>query len=177
MFAERIGPSQLAEMSGQGTRLTSRLRSGDLPRTAADLAPGGAEHCLEAAVGIAAGPESYPVVQIEVHGVLPLVCQRCLGPVDWLVDVDVALTAVPDEAAMQQLADPFDSILLDDEGGLCLLAAVEDEILAALPLAPLHADECRAGMAVETAPARNVQRPFAALGALMSGRNPESGQD
>ena len=180
MFAERIGPSQLAEMSAQGTSLTSCLRPGDLPRAAADMAPAGVEHALDARVGIRAGSESFPVVQIEVHGLLPLVCQRCFRLVDWPVDVDVVLTAVPDEAAMHHLADPFDSVLLDGDGGLRLRDAVEDEILAALPLAPLHADGCRAEMApvmVESAPVRNVQRPFADLGALMSGQGPESDQE
>ena len=52
--------------------------------------------------------------------------------------MEVALTAVTSEARADELADPFDSVLLDDDGGLPLRVAVEDEILAALPLAPRH---------------------------------------
>lgn len=181
MFAERIGPSQLAEMSAQGATFRTRLRPRDLPRASADLSPGPADgQSLDACVRIGTGPESFPVVHIEIHGSLPLVCQRCFGPVNWPVDVDVALTVAPDEAATRDLADPFDSILLDEDGGLRLRDAVEDEILAALPLAPLHAEGCPDGMVsepAEPAPARNVQRPFADLGAMMSGRGTKSDQE
>lgn len=181
MLAERIGSSQLAEMAAQGAILEGGLGARDLPRVWALVAPqAAAAGELEARVIVQAGPASRPVVAIAVHGVLALVCQRCLEPVRWPVDVDVALTVVSDEAGTRELADPFDSVLLDAEGMLHLRDAVEDEILAVLPLAPLHADlgECRASSMAgpEPGPAAQVHRPFADLGALLGRRDRQGGQ-
>lgn len=181
MLAERIGSSQLAELSAQGATLESGLGPRDLPRVRALVAPEAATTAggLQARVAFRGGPQSRPVVAIEVHGALPLVCQRCLGPVPWPVDVDVALAVVPDESATRDLADPFDSVLLDGDGALHLRDAVEDEILAALPLAPLHAEarDCRAVPAGEDAgPVAQVHRPFAGLDALLGRRGPRDGQ-
>lgn len=184
MLAERIASSQLADMSAQGVSLASSLRVGDLPRLSAVVAPGTGvnDGPLEATIGFRIGPENCPVVSISVRGTLHLTCQRCLGLVSWPLDVDVALTAVASDAAADELADPFDSILLDEAGGLLLRATVEDEILAVLPFAPLHADEteCRAAGAepqkVAEPAAREVNRPFAGLGSLM-GRHRGDGDE
>jgi uncharacterized metal-binding protein YceD (DUF177 family) len=81
--------------------------------------------------------------------------------------------AVADDTEADGLASPFDSILLDQEGGLPLRTVVEDEILSALPLAPVHADpsECKGASPVPlgagTAPERQAHRPFERLGRLM----------
>lgn len=179
MLAERIGASQLAEMSAQGVSLESTLRPRDLPRLREVVAdgPGLDEESLLARVGLGIGPEAHPVVRIEVQGTLQLVCQRCLAPVAWPLDLRVALTAVGSESLAEELADPFDSVLLDEEGGLPLRAAVEDEVLAALPISPRHestadceAAGARPGALTEPAPAQ-VSRPFAELATLL-GRQP-----
>lgn len=171
MFAERIASSRLAELSAEGAALTGALRAGELPRLAAVVARGPtvADEPLEVSVSFANGPEAHPVVRIRASGVLQLRCQRCLRPVRWPVAVDVALTAVPSEARAEDLADPFDSVLLDAEGGLALRDAVEDEVLATLPLAPLHEDPACAGgvAAVEPAATPPVTRPFAGLAGLL----------
>jgi uncharacterized protein len=175
MLVERIGSSQFAEMSAQGASVAGSLRPAELPRLRAVIARplGGPDEPLEVSAGFALGPESYPVVQLRVSGTIYLTCQRCLAPVNWPLDLDVALTAVASDEMADELADPFDSVLLDEEGGLALRAVVEDEILAALPLAPLHGDGagCRSTRPELAGPDENPQRkvnmPFADLGTLM----------
>jgi uncharacterized protein len=174
MLAERLGSSQLAEMSAQGASLECSLRPRDLPRLAA-LVVAGQGDALQVRVGVFAGPESCPQLRIEARGSLHLACQRCLAPVAWPVDVDVTLTAVVSERQADELADPFDTVLLEEDGGLALRVAVEDEILAALPLAPRHEDAaaCKAAGAIEAAPedcAEPMSRPFAGLATLMGRR-------
>jgi uncharacterized protein len=172
MLAERIGSAQLAEMSAQGASLATPLRRADLPRVSEVMARGPGvqdQQPLDATIAFRNGPEGFPIVHIRVQGMLALVCQRCLGPVSWPVEVDAVLSAVPSEPATGELADPFDSIVLEDDGSLALRAAVEDEILAALPLAPVHADRaaCGAPAAPEEAPGAQVHRPFAGLDTLL----------
>ncbi len=174
MLVERIGAAQLAEWVAAGTSLAGSVLPGTLPRVGAALAEGAAGR-LEVSLHFRAGPESFPVVEIRATGMLPLVCQRCLRAVPWSLDLDVVLTLVPDEAAAEELADPFDSVLLENDGALALRAMVEDEILAMMPLAPLHAqlDGCRlsggdeASEAATSGAASKVNRPFAGLGTLM----------
>lgn len=173
MLAERIAVSQLSELAEQGTGIESHLHPGELPRLASLLAAG-APGSLEVKIAFSIGAESLPVLHIEVSGSLSLVCQRCLAPVEWPVDIDVSLTAVADDAAAGNLASPFDTVVLDAEGALALRAMVEDEILATLPLSPLHAsaEQCSQSGAVpgQTAcvqESRPVNRPFAGLTDLM----------
>jgi len=174
MLAERIGSSQLAEMSAQGASVATTLHPATLPRLAAIVAgdqvqPDGA---LDVGVEFGMGPESFPIVRVRVSGAIGLICQRCMAPVSWPLDLKVALTAVPSDSQADELADPFDSVVLDEEGGLRLRTAVEDEILAALPLVPLHHDGVDCAMTVRRSgdpavPAGTVNRPFAGLAALM----------
>lgn len=180
MLAERIPATQLAEMAILGASLAMRLNPRELPRLAELLAPLAEEpgHFLDVRLEFRAGPESTALARIEVRGVLPLICQRCAGAVSEPVDVDVLLSLVPDDDATGDLADPFDSILLDDDGALRLRDAVEDEVLAALPLAPKHADttDCRPSAEPEPAPQGRTTRPFAGLGSLL-GRQGRDGPD
>lgn len=101
-------------------------------------------------------------------------CQRCLAPVGWPLEIDVALTIVATDAETGELASPFDSIVLGAEGDLLLRSVVEDEIVAILPLSPLHASEaeCQAGVRLAEphtdARPRQTNRPFADLATLLS---------
>jgi uncharacterized protein len=74
----------------------------------------------------------------------------------------VAAAKVPEDA----------ELMLAPEGRLRLGELLEEDLLLALPFAPLHDDESRCAQRAETAPAEaeiaeEVQRPFAALGDLM----------
>jgi uncharacterized protein len=181
MLAERISAAQLAELSAQGARLSGSLRPADLPRLARVVASNVAGEPVAVAVGFEVGPEALPVARIQAQGTLNLVCQRCLRPVRWPLDVDVSLTAVADDAQAAELADPFDSILLE-EGDLLVRGAVEDEILAVLPLSPVHADPADCGISRDDATGDGQEtsrpnRPFAALADLMGRRGHGGKQD
>ena len=176
MLAERIGSSQLAEMSARVTRLGASVRPTDLPRLRQLVAagPGVPAAPLAVDVGFQLGPEGFPVVRVQVQGTLHLVCQRCLAPVGWPLVIDVALTVVATDAETGELASPFDSVVLGAEGDLSLRSVVEDEIVAILPLSPLHASEaeCQAGVRLAEshtdARLRQTNRPFADLATLLS---------
>ena len=142
---------------------------------------------LRAAVNGAAGGAWYvlsfhrdeqgqAVVTGRVSMRLRLICQRCLGEVE--VEVDAAIGLVLVRAVgerdrlglgeMPGLPDDLDSMPLGDEP-VRALDWVEDEILLALPLVPLHpSDACGArtdAQGDEPAPVRRAN-PFAVLAAL-----------
>jgi len=109
-----------------------------------------------------------PQLELKVKGTLALVCQRCLGRLDFTLDVTSTLRvlaapsgndSVSDEGAD---VDELDGVPADPVTSVCSL--VEDEVLLALPFAPKHAEgEC--GLAVDAQP-ESGKAPFAALGAL-----------
>lgn len=173
MLKGRIGAVELAELAGRKGTYEWRLPSTDLRRLAgltADDIPESA-YGLKAVVEFNNGSEGFPVLRLVVTGDWPLVCQRCLSGVTHAVDIEGTLTILPSESDAEHVADPFDCVVMDTEG-FRLLDVIEDEVLAALPMSPVHepATQCvgnidRPMAPVVTETASN--RPFAGLAGLM----------
>lgn len=106
-----------------------------------------------------------------------LTCQRCLEPVATPIEADVRLWLLRSEEQAERLPDDADYLVLDEDGGIDLAAALEDELILGLPLVPAH-DSCEAyavdqSDAEETdAPAR--PNPFQVLASL---KKDQSGKD
>mgnify|MGYP006174735823 CR=1 FL=1 len=80
-------------------------------------------------------------LHLEAQAVLPLTCQRCLGPVDTPLKVDRWFRFVNDEATAEAEDDDCEEDLLALEPRPRLHDVLEDELLMELPLVPLH-DNC-----------------------------------
>jgi uncharacterized protein len=106
---------------------------------------------------------------------LPLVCQRCMGPVETRLSVDRWFRFAVDEytAAAEDDASEEDVLVVSRE--FDLRALIEDELLMSLPVAPRH-EECpepvRLSAVDEGFEDAQAERPnpFAAL-ARLQGRN------
>lgn len=101
---------------------------------------------------------------------IALTCQRCLEAVATDIDIDVKLWLLRDESKAELLPDDADYLVLDEEGQLALGDALEDELILALPLVPLH-DDCEAHLVEEEAESEAVEtpareNPFQVLAAL-----------
>jgi uncharacterized protein len=106
-------------------------------------------------------------MKLEVSGCLDLVCQRCLKRIAFPVDVRSRLLLVPNGQSWpdEELAeDGYDAVAAEKEMELSSL--IEDEVLLALPIAPMHG-ECEASIPLieeELEPS-----PFAVLAKLKKG--------
>ncbi len=78
-------------------------------------------------------------IQAQAH--LPQICQRCLAEVDSALDVNRSYRFVADEATAEAQDDAAEEDLLAISRELNLLELIEDELLMALPLVPMH-DVC-----------------------------------
>jgi uncharacterized protein len=116
--------------------------------------------------------QGRPALWLKVQGTLQLRCQRCLGALEFPLQIDVALrlAATQEEVDAEPVeAEGPESIVAGKE--MQVRGLVEDEVLLALPIAPRH-DACAGGMkdpgrgAVETG---TRQTPFAGLRRLMGG--------
>jgi uncharacterized protein len=110
-------------------------------------------------------------VHLEAEANLPLVCQRCLNPVDVPVAVNRSFRFVADEATAAAEDDAAEEDLLALSRSFDLVELVEDELLMELPVAPRH-DVCPEPVkmsatdpAFEAAGAEK-ENPFAVLAAL-----------
>jgi len=104
---------------------------------------------------------------------LPVVCQRCLGEVDMLLEVERSFRFVADEATAEREDEEAEEDLLVLSSQFDLLGLIEDELLMALPLVPRHEPECPAPVRLSAQDAgfdegssAGRPNPFAALAQL-----------
>lgn len=119
-----------------------------------------------------AGLKPQVWLHVTAHARLPQTCQRCLGEVSTVLDVERSYRFVADEATAEAQDDACEEDLLAISREFNLLALIEDELLMALPQVPLH-DVCPVPpkMAAvdadfEAEGATGRPNPFAVLGAL-----------
>ena len=121
-----------------------------------------------------AGGEEQPWLSLQAEVCIPLVCQRCLAPVACDVAVDRAFRFVADEAQAELQDEQSEEDVLVWSHSFDALALVEDELIMALPMVPVHpvCPDLPTAMAPrEEALAPERPNPFAALSAL---RKPKS---
>lgn len=103
----------------------------------------------------------------RLRATVELICQRCLAPLLLPLAVDLRLVPVHSEAQAAELAEGFEP-LLAPETQVVVAEMVEDELILALPLVPLHADLRQCEMNGFTAPqAEPPPNPFAVLSTLL----------
>jgi uncharacterized protein len=99
-----------------------------------------------------------------------LICQRCLTTVDLALQVQRDFRFVPDEATALAQDDESEEDLLVLSREFDVLALVEDELLMAMPIVPMH-EFCESKYlqtfgAPADLPSEPPPHPFAALAAL-----------
>ena len=115
-------------------------------------------------------------LHLDAAANLPLVCQRCLRPVDVGVAVDRSFRFVADEATAAAEDDESEEDLLALSRSFDLLGLIEDELLMEMPVAPRH-DVCPEPVKMSASDAdfeaagAERENPFAVLGRLKSGKH------
>jgi uncharacterized protein len=154
-----------------GETLCGTIALKGMTRLAACLLDGAGDVDVELEFGIDAQKIRY--LRGNLHTTLPLVCQRCLQPLLYPLDVVMSLGLLLAEDEAERLPGIYDPYVLDHRT-VALKTIIEDELMLALPLVPMHdADRCRIdpAYAAPERPARAAEpdkrNPFAGLGALM----------
>ncbi len=180
MLSERVDSAQLKELARNGVSTVLRVPVSKLARVSACMYQAGVGETmggqseLVADVQFDIGPEDFPRIGLSITGQLSLVCQRCLGSVRWPVRIDTRLSVLDSDEQTDLIASPFDSVLIGTDG-LDLAVILEDEILAALPMVPIHNNEshCQPASGDDNDSVMDgelTQRPFADLSSLMGDR-------
>lgn len=164
---DQIDPWRLAVEGGQ---LNGVIALAALPRLVAELVHPHGEVNLTLSAGI--DLQGVRFIAGCVRTEVALVCQRCLGPLQWPLDIAVRLGLVHNEAGADRLPDEYEPLLVL-EGLIRIADLVEDELLLALPLIPRHdaMQECEANgyqtPSGKVAPHIERGQPFATLASLL----------
>ena len=126
-------------------------------------------------------------LHLQADTLLPLTCQRCMAAVDQPLQVDQWFRFVDSEDIAMAEDDASDEDLLVMTPQFDLLALLEDELLMAIPLVPMH-DECPVALTMSvgqltpsgepgelqtglgTAAGSGKPNPFAVLAQLKNGK-------
>jgi uncharacterized metal-binding protein YceD (DUF177 family) len=180
MPTERIGSAELLAMGRRKVIREIQLNPAELARLSESMAVGAGDVItpLKVSIQFQVGPEGFPLIQLGIAGNLGLECQRCLAPVGWSVNLQAQLTVMANDEETNRVTDPFECVVMDADG-LLLSNIIEDEILAALPMAPFH--RSGTGCAVSSTKLveadngrQQMNRPFLDLAALMGRDGEES---
>lgn len=153
------------EFAGNGGKMDLQVPIAELSRLHDALSD--AKGVLRCTVTGGRDRQGRAVLDIGVAGDCRLVCQRCLGALDYRIEQEVRLLLC-DEAGLAALDseeaehddEELDAILADAH--LDVVALIEDEILLSLPISPMHdAGSCQAAQSDATQKGNN--NPFAIL--------------
>jgi len=121
-----------------------------------------------------------PWLHLLAATTVPLVCQRCLSPVDTPVHVDRWFRFVADEETAAAQDEESEEDLLVASRDFDLHALIEDELLMEIPVTPLH-EVCPTPVKLSAsdeefeAAERERDNPFAVLGTLRSRKPGQEG--
>ena len=83
------------------------------------------------------------VIRSELSVEVKMICQRCLEPATFVIDSECSYLVVKDDSADRAVPQGYEALEVGEEP-LDLLTLIEDELLLALPIVPVHdPEECQ----------------------------------
>lgn len=148
----------------QNASFSGTLRISDMPRLSTLVIPG--DEAIDVRFEFTSTALQHPAIRGHYRAQLIAQCQRCLEPVDFVVDQDFELLIDATDEDIEALQ--VDTVYSSD-GILDVFEVIEDELILALPIIVMHDDtSCNDYLrnhAADTASAE-TNSPFAVLSAL-----------
>lgn len=154
------------KLAGQGAVLAGEIPPDQLPRVGEVVAAVAGGVAVELQFGVDGG--GVRTLEGKVQAQVELICQRCLTPLMLAVAAGIAVGMVTDDDQIANLPQRLEPWLVDSDAA-DLYTLVEDELLLALPMIPLHAvAECpgTSSYATGAAAATTRRNPFGVLAQL-----------
>ncbi len=161
----------LLRLARERAVLDGEYRLAELPRLSAACADSGG--VVRARIALRRQEGAPAEADLRIQAAPVLVCQRCLEPVAWPLDVHAHWSLVREDRKTGGIEGREPVVV--EPGDVSLADLIEDELLLALPLVPAHAPErCPATPVLEAgaeaaAAARRAASPFAVLETLGRG--------
>lgn len=135
----RFDAFRLAKQEGS---IAGTLDARRLPNVAESLAPGEAPVPIAWSIEGRESAEGRLALGIDIAGSVPLVCQRCMGTIDWPVSQATEVLLAGDAKEMARLDEASESEVILADRPLEPAMLVEDELVLTLPFAPRHEGGC-----------------------------------
>jgi len=136
---------KVQNLAETGRILEGKLSLASMQRLDLQLAEG-ADNANEAEVTLEFGIDVQGIKFLSGHIVAPvkMACQRCMGAMDYTVDISIKLAMIKSEEEAEELPDRYEPLLVN-EPELSLVELIEEELMLALPIVALHEnDDCPA---------------------------------
>lgn len=160
---DRIEPLGLADV---GRAFRGELPIASLSRLVRSLSAADGKLAVELVLRI--DERRIRVLTGHIVGELKLSCQRCLGEMRFPLDLHFKLGIVTSEAEGRRLPEGYEPLLATGDP-VALAEIIEDEVILALPIVPLHSEDaaCHTGYR-NREPEQQRENPFAVLEKLKS---------
>jgi len=111
-------------------------------------------------------PNGIYCINGEITASVEVLCQRCLKPFQLMVNHSISLGIVLDKEEAEQLPSEYEPLLLNEDT-LSVVELVEDELILALPISPIHAaEDCPGSDILEKINHGQKRHPFDELAKL-----------
>lgn len=81
-----------------------------------------------------------PSLHLHIKTNLPVICQRCLD--EMLINLDLNFDYLLSDSTINETEDSDEVDWLEINGEMNVRELIEDELLLAMPIAPMHEDAC-----------------------------------
>ncbi len=132
-----IDPFRLAN---NGLLLEGQLKLTSMPRISEAIVDNSAHVDVRLQFDIDEMGTPFMVGHIKTE--LPLVCERCMQTMNYVVDTDLSVGLIRHEGQAEQLAERYEPWVVDGDAPVELSSIVEDELLLAIPIVPKHEHAC-----------------------------------
>ena len=129
-------------LSVRGGSISGSIDARSLPNVDDSLEPGDDPVPIGWTIEGRRSAEGRPAIAIEIEGAVPLVCQRCLGRMEWPVSQGTEVLLAHDEGELATLDEESEGEVILADRPLDAATLVEDELVLTLPFAPRHEGEC-----------------------------------
>lgn len=129
-----VDPRKLAD---RGTTLEGDLQQASLPRLSAQLADNAGT--VHVKLMFDRNERRAALIRSEFSAEVKMICQRCLEIAALPIHGEYIYAVVKEGASDQSVPKGYDALEVGEEP-LDLLTLVEDELLLALPIVPVHED-------------------------------------
>jgi len=156
-----------ASLAASGERLEGQLRMADLERVS-DLV---LNRDGTVKFDLTFMKDDHGMVNIigKLSAQLTVRCQRCLNGMSLQVDSPIHVGVVDSPAQITELPDVLEPVVAE-EHKISIIGLIEEELLLAMPLSPLHErDECPATRLIDKLAVKKAS-PFAVLKDLKTGK-------
>ncbi len=155
----RVDASRLA---ARGARLDNETPVAAMKRLRRALA--GAEGSVASELTFARDFDDRITVTGHARAIVSVICQRCLEPMQLVLDAPIELTVLTDG---EDAKDGDMEVTVSSDGILSPLSLVEDELVLALPFAPKHGGSEVCDTPADTGPLESKRpNPFTVLKSL-----------